>query len=690
MNNTYLLEIGLEEVPAQMILPATAQLEQAARNFLKQHGLPEAPLRTFSTPRRLALEVTGLPDQQPDRTLEVKGPPANIARTPEGDWSKAAIGFAKKNRATPDQLEVREVEGKDYVFVVREESGRPVPELLQESVAQWIHNLSFPKNMRWGHYRMRLIRPIRWLLSLWNQEVIPIELEMVSAGSTTRGHRFLGAREVVVSTAQDYEAVLEQQFVMANFEKRQATITEQIRALEAQHGFRVRLEADLLEEVTNLVEWPTALVGNFESEFLEVPAEVLVTSMATHQRYFPVYDAAEERLLAHFVTVRNGDTRALETVRHGNEKVLRARLSDARFFYLEDRKRDFAYFATKADQGVFFQKRGTQGQRVARLQALSASISELLEAPPEQAAQTQRIAELCKFDLFTQMVYEFPELQGYMGEDYARLLGEDPVVCQGIREHYFPRNAEDALPEHAATLPVALADRLDQLAVAFSLGMIPTGSADPYALRRAAQGVVQLLLGLRINLPLTPLLEAAIRTLDEQQQLGLDRPRLLEELQAFLAQRLRWYFQEQAIRHDVTASVLAAPATPLEALDLAQGLAPHLESQPFKKAMEAIGRCQNIAAKNPLPEDAQLRPDAFESAEQAFHEAVRELPSARETPEVFLAQLLRLEAPITEFFDAVLVMDPEEAKRTNRLKLCALVSAWVQAYLDPRELVLPA
>ena len=689
MNNTYLLEIGLEEVPAQMILPATAQLEQAARSFLQQHGLPEADLQTFSTPRRLAIAVIGLPDCQPDRTLEVKGPPAAIAKTPEGDWSKAAEGFARKNNATPDQLQIRDVDGKDYVFVVREEPGRPVPELLEEAVAQWIHQLSFPKNMRWGHYRMRLIRPIRWLLSLWNSDVIPLTLEMVQAGNTTRGHRFLGAREVPVSHAQDYEAVLEQQFVMANFAKRQETIAQQIQTLEAQHGFRVRQEADLLEEVTNLVEWPTALVGNFETEFLEVPEDVLVTSMATHQRYFPVYDAANEKLLAHFVTVRNGDDRALDTVRHGNEKVLRARLSDARFFYLEDRKRDFAYFAAKADQAVFFQKRGSQKQRVERIRALSGWLSEQLEAAPQQAAHTQRLAELCKFDLFTQMVYEFPELQGYMGEDYARLQGEDPVVCQGIREHYFPRNAEDALPQEAATVPVALADRLDQLAIAFSLGMIPTGSADPYALRRAAQGVVQLLLGLKLNLPLAPMLATSVQTLEAQQQLGLDEAKLLQELLTFLGQRVRWYFQEQGTRHDVTTSVLAAPATPLEAFHLAQGLAPHLDSADFKKAMEAIGRCQNIAAKNPLPEGTSLQPELFEAAEQAFHQAVQRLAPARLTPEAFVAQLFELEAPITQFFDAVLVMDPEEAKRNNRLQLCALVSEWVQVYLDPRELVLP-
>lgn len=688
MTHSYLLEIGLEEVPAQLLLPACTQLEAAVKAFCQAHQLPEPGLQVFSTPRRLAVLASGLPERQTDRTLEVKGPPVEHAQDAQGQWTKAAEGFARKNAVTAADLEVREISGKAYVFAVRQESGRPVPELLTEAVPGWISGLSFPKNMRWGPYRMRFIRPIRWIVSLWDEQVIPVSLEMVQADRKSRGHRFLGDREVSLSQATGYEEVLKEQFVEADAEQRRASIVTQIRGLEQQHGFHVKLEEDLLQEVTNLVEWPTALVGSFEEEFLEVPAPVLVTSMATHQRYFPVFDPSGEKLQPYFVTVRNGDSRSLDTVRLGNEKVLRARLSDARFFYQEDRKRDFAYFGQKAEQVVFFQKRGSQGQRIERLRRLSRKIAAEMALDQSRQEQADRIAELCKFDLFTQMVYEFPELQGMMGEDYARLKAEPELICRGIREHYSPRNAEDSLPGDLETVAVALADRLDQLAVAFSLGMIPTGSADPYALRRAAQGVVQVILGWPLNLNFSWLVQQALQELDAQQKLELDVNGLQGELLKFLDQRVRWYFQERGIRHDVAESVLGGAQSPLGQLQLAQALEPHLDRSSFKKAVEAVVRCINISAKTPLPESASLVPEALEhAAEQMLWSTVQALQEGT-NPEVFLGDLFRMAPPITEFFEAVLVMDPDPVKQQNRLFLCSQVARWSTAQLDLRALVL--
>ena len=487
-------------MPAQMILPAVEQLKSLAEKTCEKHRLNFNDLNTYSSPRRLAIELSGLPDKENDRKVELKGPPLSVAKDDHNNWTKAAEGFARKNNVSLKNLETKTIEGKDYLFIQQLELGQPVRELLQESAQQWISQLNFPKNMRWGSYRTRYIRPIRWVVSLWNSKVVPIKLEMLVAGNQTRGHRFLSTGYSKIKHASDYEKQLHDLKVIADFEKRRQSIVSQVRKLEKKHDCHVELDETLLNEVTNLVEWPTVLIGNFEKEFLELPDEVLITSMEIHQRYFPVFNSkkkksfGEKKLLPNFVTVRNGDNKSLDTVRRGNAKVLRARLSDARFFYQEDQKSMLDEFRKKAEKVVFFQSRGSQHQRVQRITQLSTFISDKLNLSSTQQKHVQRIAELSKFDLETRMVYEFPELQGVMGQNYAHLKNEQDVVCNGIREHYYPRNSKDSLPENSETVPVAIGDKLDLITTAFSLGMIPSGAADPYALRRKAQGITQLIL----------------------------------------------------------------------------------------------------------------------------------------------------------------------------------------------------
>ena len=493
--NTFLLEIGLEEMPAQMILPAVEQLKSLAQKTCEKHRLNFNDLKTYSSPRRLAIKLSGLPDKENDRKVELKCPPLSVAKDADKNWTKAAEGFARKNNISIQSLETKTIDGKEYLFAQQRELGQPVPELLQESALQWISQLSFPKNMRWGSYRTRYIRPIRWVVSLWNSQVVPIKLEMLVAGNQTRGHRFLSTGYSKIKHASNYEQHLHGLKVIADFEKRRQSIVSQVRKLEKKHDCHVELDETLLNEVTNLVEWPTVLIGDFEKEFLELPDEVLITSMEVHQRYFPVFSSkkknssGEKNLLPNFVTVRNGDSKSLDTVRRGNSKVLRARLSDARFFYQEDQKSTLDEFNKKAEKVVFFQSRGSQHQRVQRITQLSTFISDKLNLSSAQQKHVQRIAELSKFDLETKMVYEFPELQGVMGQNYARLKNEQDVVCNGIMEHYYPRNAKDSLPVDSETVPVAIGDKLDLLTTAFSLGMVPSGAADPYALRRNAQGI---------------------------------------------------------------------------------------------------------------------------------------------------------------------------------------------------------
>ena len=709
--NTYLLEIGLEEMPAQMILPAVEQLKSLAQKTCEKHRLNFNDLKTYSSPRRLAIELSGLPDKENDRKVELKGPPLSVAKDADKNWTKAAEGFARKNNISIQSLETKTIDGKEYLFAQQRELGQPVPELLQESALQWISQLSFPKNMRWGSYRTRYIRPIRWVVSLWNSKVVPIKLEMLVAGNQTRGHRFLSTGYSKIKHASDYEQHLHGLKVIADFEKRRQSIVSQVRKLEKKHDCHVELDETLLNEVTNLVEWPTVLIGDFEKEFLELPDEVLITSMEVHQRYFPVFSSkkkkssGEKKLLPNFVTVRNGNSKSLDTVRRGNSKVLRARLSDARFFYQEDQKSTLDEFNKKAEKVVFFQSRGSQHQRVQRITQLSTFISDKLNLSSTQQKHVQRIAELSKFDLETRMVYEFPELQGVMGQNYARLKNEQDVVCNGIMEHYYPRNAKDSLPVDSETVPVAIGDKLDLLTTAFSLGMVPSGAADPYALRRNAQGITQLILGLRLSLDLRELTEAAIRILDEQQSLDLDRTKLQQELLEFLLQRQRWFFQEQGIRYDLIDAVLQIPADvrpskdnqenailPVEQLELAEYLSGHLETELFKRSVEAIVRAENISSKYPDKIAQKLDESHLEiTQEKNFFKAIQPIMNAdqdsRSTPEDYLKQLHQIEPIVTSFFEDVMVMDENPVKCGNRLWLCQQLASWSARHLNLQAIV---
>jgi glycyl-tRNA synthetase beta chain len=529
---------------------------------------------------------------------------------------------------------------------------------------------------------------------------------MLEAGNETRGHRFLSSGKSVLKQAAEYEKLLEKLNVIPDFEKRRESILSQVKKQEQKHGFEVELEDRLLTEVTNLVEWPTVLLGDFEKDFLELPSEVLVTSMAVHQRYFPVFQknednkTGEKKLLPNFVTVRNGDERALDTVRRGNAKVLRARLSDARFFYLDDQKNALSVFQTKADNVVFFQQRGSQAQRVQRIAELSVYIAHALDLSKTQKKQVQRIAELSKFDLGTRMVAEFPELQGVMGGNYARLKNEPALVCSGIREHYYPRTAKDSLPQNLETVAVAVADKLDMLNTAFSLDMIPTGAADPFALRRTAQGIIQLILGSGISLGLHDITSEAIRLLDAQQKLGLDRSKLQQELIEFLLQRQRWYMQQRNIRYDLIEAVLQfrpserveSKALPVEQLKLAEFLGKHLETDIFKRSVEAIVRAANISYKYPNKIAKNMDQSALKLTEEKnFFTALQPIlnsdQQARWNPENYLKQLHAIEPAVTRFFEDVMVMDEDPVKCGNRLWLCNQLAEWSGRHLDLRAIV---
>ncbi len=685
--NSFLLEIGLEEVPASMIQPSIEQLSELVAKTFQQQNL-SGQIEIFGTPRRFGLLVRNLPASQANRIEEIKGPPFEMAKDEKGHWKQAALGFAKKNGIDPEKLEVRDVSGKEYLYAIKHLMGRPTKEILETSIVEWIQALRFPKNMRWGFYRQRFVRPIRWLTCLWNSEVISVELEMVRSGNRSCGHRFLSKDFFTIDQADEYENNLRDQWVIPSPSKRRERIKEQIQGLERKYKWRVEIDSELLMEVTNLVEWPTAVVGSFEEAFLELPKEVLVTSMAVHQRYFPVYEKDGTNLLPYFVTIRNGNEHGLDTVRQGNERVIRARLSDARFFYQEDQKGALEDFEKKAANAIFFPERGSQQDRTERIQLITERFSKSLMLDQKEKDEAKKVAKLCKFDLQTLMVYEFPELQGIMGERYAKILGESKRVCRGIREHYLPGNAEDQLPQDPITWPVALADRIDLLSVAFSLGKIPTGAADPFALRRAAQGILQLILALKLPLSLNYLIDQSLRVLIDQQSLELDGSTIQEQVLEFLQQRQRYLLQDQyGFQTDLILALEKGNLVPASQLELGEQLMREFKNEALKKALDALQRPFNIWAKNSDVNLNVVNSENFrDDAEKELWDAAQQLTNDPQRSPNFVKLVISLESKIERFFDNVMVMDEDLSVRSNRLNICKQIHDWSLQYLDLREL----
>ncbi|HAQ08622.1 MAG TPA: glycine--tRNA ligase subunit beta, partial [Bacillus bacterium] len=507
-----LLEIGLEEMPARFITDSISQLASKVETWLSKHHIGFDRINIYSTPRRLAVLVLDVDERQEDSVEEAKGPAKKIAITDTGEWSKAAMGFTRGQGMSVDDIFFKEINGVEYAHVSKFIKGQETSGLLEE-LQGIVTSLTFPKNMHWADLEMRYIRPIKWLVALFGSEVIPFEIAGVKSGNVTRGHRFLG-EEAEISSPEDYEEILLGQYVVADAKNRKQAIISQLERIEEENSWVIPIDEDLLEEVNNLVEYPTALYGRFEDEFLEIPSEVLITSMKEHQRYFPV-KSKEGQLLPHFVTVRNGDHLHIEKVARGNEKVLRARLADASFFYKEDQKLQIETALNKLKSIVYHEEIGTIAEKSERVRELVNLLADRLEISAESKRAADRAAQISKFDLVSQMVYEFPELQGIMGEKYALLKGEAPEVAAAVNEHYMPRNAEDTVPQSLPGALVAVSDKIDTITSFFALGIIPSGSQDPYALRRQAAGIVQTLIEKRWAISLENLVGLSLNLICE-------------------------------------------------------------------------------------------------------------------------------------------------------------------------------
>lgn len=682
-----LLEIGLEEMPARFVTNSMNQLSDKIQAWLIEKKITFECIQAFSSPRRLAVVVEGVTEAQEDIHEEAKGPARKIALDENGEWSKAAIGFCRGQGASVEDIFFKEINGVEYVHVKKFIEGQETINLLPE-LQHIITALTFPKNMRWADKELRYIRPIKWIIALFGGEVIPFSITTVESSNWTLGHRFLGGK-IEISDPKAYEKALLGQYVIVNPEERKSAIVSQINRIEEENSWVIPIDEDLLEEVTNLVEYPTALFGRFEEEFLEIPEEVLITSMKEHQRYFPV-KSPDGKLLPYFVTVRNGGHEHLEKVAKGNEKVLRARLSDAAFFYKEDQKTDIAVSLAKLKAIVYHEEIGTLAEKVSRVRKLTNHIADIMQLSAEDKNVADRAAEICKFDLVSNMVYEFPELQGFMGEKYALQKGEKAAVAKAINEHYMPRNAEDGTPSSNAGAVLSMAEKMDTIVSCFAIGIIPSGSQDPYALRRQATGIVQTLLNKEIDIPLEAMINAAIIQVIEAGIAKKDKEEITNELIAFFKLRIKHILQEKHVRYDLIEAILGNDIGALPSLvKRAEVLEKKKNEESFKESIEALSRVINIASK--AEKVGEVNEALFENEyEKALYdkytlvsEQLEKKASVNETFEL----LVSMKPEIAHYFENTMVMAENNDIRENRLNQMAKLANIIKQFANMNEII---
>ena len=685
MSKTLLLEIGTEEVPAHVMPGILSQLKENAAKTFEELRIEYKNIKTLGTPRRSALLVEGLAEQQADLSKENRGPAVNIAFDADGNPTKAAQGFARGQGVKPEELVTKD----GYVYAMVHEKGGQTVDLLGDTLKGLVDGLNFPNNMHWADLDYKFIRPLRWLVALYGQDVIDFEVANVKSGRTSRGHRFLSEGDFEIANAEDYVEACRKASIIVDQNERCEIIRQQIAEVAAANGGQAEVNEDLLEEVLYLVEYPTALCGKFDEKYLALPAEAVITPMRDHQRYFPVLK--DGQLLPLFITIRNGGKEHLETVQHGNERVLRARLEDAQFFFDEDRKKTLEQHGEKLKTVVFQDGLGTIYDKALRLEVLAGYIADAIGANEQDKKDAVRAAKLAKADLVTGMVTEFTELQGVMGREYALLDGETKAVAQAIDEHYMPRFAGDSQPASVAGRIVSLADKIDTIVGTFSRGLIPTGSQDPFALRRQALGIVNMLKEAQYHISLSQLVAKAMELLkiaDAGQQ-----TKLQNDVADFMKLRLKNVLADAGIRYDVVDAVFVTVDDIYGVFLRAQAVNEAVK-QDMEKTIQAFVRTGNIARK---AEDVQAAVETDLLAEQVEKDLCKayEAAASKVEKEIVaqdyagaIATLSQLAAPIDAFFDGVMVMDKDEKIKNNRLGLLKLVDNLICQVADFSKIVL--
>ena len=686
MNNYLLLEIGVEELPSRFGQTTLDQIENNLSKLLKEERVNFDNIDKYATPRRLTFVIKNLADKASDLEEEVKGPAKKIAVDEEGNFTKPALGFMKSKGLDPENIYFKQVGNAEYLFGTIKQSGKETAEILKNIIPTAIKNVTFPKAMRWGGKNMRFARPIRWMVALLNDNVLDVNLEGIKASNVTKGHRFLGEREFEVNSVEDYFEKLEKNYIILDQHKRKAMIKEQAIEVANSLGGEVELDDDLLEEITFLVEYPTAFYGEFEEDYVKLPKEVVTTPMKEHQRYFPV--SKDGKLLPYFIAVRNGDSHRIDIVKAGNEKVLKARLADALFFYKEDTKKPLESFVDKLQTVVFQAKLGTVYDKSLRIDKLSQTILNELNMS-ESAKNTQRAAKLCKADLVTNMVFEFTELQGVMGRDYAEVGGENEEVCQGIFEHYLPRFAGDILPETNTGIALSIADKLDSIAGFFAIGIKPSGSQDPYALRRQALGILSILLDRKLSVNLNNLIDAA---LDNYSNLEFNKEEVASQIVEFFVERVKNLFKDLGIRYDVIDAVLNNNLNDISDIHTrALELNRWLQKDELVEMLTAFNRVSTLAEKatTDVVKEELLKEDAEVKLYNSFKEIKANVESllADKKYNEALDAFATLRPLVDNLFDNVMVMDKDEAIKENRLGLLKQIYSTMLTICDLSKIV---
>lgn len=683
MSRTLLFEIGVEEIPSAPLYDAVTQLKTRAAAALDSARLPYDTIRTYGSPRRLALVVSGLASRQDDLSLTVKGPAVKAAFDAEGNPTKAAEGFAGSRGIAVDALERAEIDGGEYVFAHVEESGRDAIEVLPELLAALAGSIDWAKSQRWGSGATKFIRPVRWLVALLDAEVVPVRFAGLEAGRTTSGHRFLSG-PIDIGSAEEYADAMCRGHVLVDADERAESIRRQIDEAAMTLDARAVVPEKTFAEVVNLVEFPTVGIGRFDERFLRVPREIVEEAMESHQRYFPL-EATDGQLLDRFVVVHNGDPARTEAIIAGHERVIRARLADAAFFVEEDLSRPLEEYVHRLDTIVFHEKLGSLGAKVERIEEITRALAEAIDAPADEGAYAVRAAHLAKADLVTHAVIEFTSLQGVMGMRYAQAAGEAEGVAEAIVDHYRPRHAGDSLPRSLAGKLVSIADKLDTIVGIFAIGQGPTGSADPYALRRSAIGILTMMVDGGVRFDLDEAIAVALQGYAGVLQ-GLDPNEVGAAVKSFFDGRLAVMLKDRGFTYDEVDAVMAVTsADPADTLRRITALAAFRRTEAGADLSVAFRRAANLAdpdagvVTDPMLMGAEE--GALDHALVVASSSVGSLMAARDY-DAALAALADLRTPVDAFFEAVMVMDSDEALRRNRLALLNRLGGLFDGFAD--------
>ena len=680
----YLLEIGIEELPARYVELALNQIREKADKFLKENLIDYKDIRTYATPRRLTLFIDGIEEFQRDINEEVKGPAKKIAFDEDGNPTKPLEGFLKSKNLKIEDIEIKDLKGTEYVYGEVHKKGEKSEEILKVEIPNLIKTMTFPKNMKWGGKNLKFARPIRWIVSMIDSTVVEFPFEGIPVGNVTRGHRFLGSSHIEIDHVDNYEKLLEENYVILDQKKRLEIIKINAKKEAKALGGEIKEDKDLLDELTYINEYPTPITGNVKEEYLELPAEVITTPMRDHLRYIPVYDE-DGKLLPYFITVRNGTDYKKEIVSKGNEKVLGARLEDAKFFYNEDIKTNLEDLNENLKGLMFQDKLGTMYDKSLRIDKLSREIGEKLEVADESLIDLKRAAELSKADLTTKMVTEFTELQGTIGSIYSKLQGEKALVSQAIFEQYLPRFAGDMLPETTIGSILAIADKIDTIVGLFAIGLIPTGSQDPFALRRLSIGVINIIKDKNWDLSLSDIVDHALYTYVQENNLTFNYEEVKEQILDYFRARIKNILEDMDIRYDIIKGVIESDGTILETIDKATKLNEFFKED-RTELVDALTRVHNLATKY---EEGEVVEENLE--DESEKELYNKFESLRPEVEALinekkygeaLSSLNPLVPFIDRFFDSCMVLVDDEKVRSNRLALLHLIDSLVERVVN--------